>query len=82
MWEGAVSSPAYLDSAYKQLLRQDHKAAALKNRTKVLDLHHDHLLKLVDNQQQKQLKLSEVKENHSTDLKKVKLSLSSSRRIE
>ncbi len=60
-WNTSTQSPIYLDTAYRELVRQEHKAAALKNRTKVLLINQDHILKQVENNQAKLEKLEQIK---------------------
>lgn len=47
IWEEPNKSPIYIDSAYKQLLRQDLQAHALKNKTKALYLNQEHMVRQI-----------------------------------
>jgi hypothetical protein len=64
-WKASMQSPIYLDTAYRELVRQEHKAAALKNRTKVLYINQDHILKQVENNQTKLEKLNQIKSSQT-----------------
>ena len=47
LWEEPHKKPTYIDSAYKELLRQNLKASALMNRTKVLNYNQQHIVKKI-----------------------------------
>lgn len=64
VWTNSKQTPIYLDSAFKQLRRQEHKAVALKNRTKVLELNQDHIMRQIENNSQKVNHIEMVKEIH------------------
>jgi hypothetical protein len=71
VWEQGKRSPIYLDSAYKQLLREDFKANALRNRTKALNNDQEHLLKQIENNEVRVIKLNSIKNSHSLEVRKV-----------